>query len=221
MAPEHQELFLRLCAKRDVVVITGGSIEQIQHQVTACFDGMYVAMPESGNHALGKDGVEYWYEPLTPLQIAEIMHAIEELKGYFALPVKDENDLVENRGAQVGYSVIGYHEDMEKKYAFDPGDTKRQAALRALPAMVARLHAVGIAVGPAGTTTFNFIPEGKHKGYNVARIIERMGWEKKDCIYIGDALFPGGNDESVMNVIDTKSVADPVDTFRFVEEILS
>ncbi len=149
------------------------------------------------------------------------MRAVEELKHYFNIAVKDENDLVEERGAQVGYSVIGYHEDIEKKYAFDPGDVKRRAALNALPDMVRRLDTAGVEVIPAGTTTFNFIPKGKDKGHNVARLIERMGWSKKDCVYVGDALYPGGNDESVMNVIDTKSVEVPEDTFRFVEEILT
>ncbi len=221
MAPLHQELFERLCAERNVVIVTGGSLEQIQHQATARFNGKYIAMPESGNHAIDTDGREFWYEPLTPEQLEAIMRAVDELKRYFAITVKDENDLVENRGAQVGYSVLGFHEDVDKKYAFDPGDTKRRAALAALPHVVSQLDAAGVEVVPAGSTTFNFIPKGKDKGYNVARLVERMGWSKEDCLYIGDALFPGGNDEPVMGVIDTHSVADPDDTFRLVEEILA
>jgi len=221
MEPSHQELFQRLCEERDVTIITGGTLAQMRAQATPRFNGMYIAMPESGNHALAKDESELWYEPLTPTQLAAIKQAVEELKTYFNLTVKDENDLVEERGAQVGYSVIGYHEDIEKKYAFDPGDVKRRAALNALPDMVQRLDAAEVEVVPAGTTTFNFIPKGKDKGHNVARLIECMGWAKEDCVYVGDALFPGGNDESVMNVIDTKSVDVPEDTFKFVEEILS
>lgn len=221
MAPEHQELFERLCAERNVVIVTGGSLEQIQHQATSRFNGKYIAMPESGNHAIGKDGTEFWYEPLTETQLAAILQAVEELKRYFAISVKDENDLVENRGAQVGYSVLGFHEDADKKYAFDPGDTKRRAALVVLPDMVRQLDAAGISVVPAGTTTFNFIPKGKDKGHNIARLLVQMSWSKEDCIYIGDALFPGGNDAPVIGVIDTKPVADPNETFTFVEEILS
>lgn len=217
----HQELFERLCAERDVVVVTGGSMEQIRAQVTPRFDNAYIAMPESGNRAVAKDGTQLWYEPLTPEQVEEIVCAVEALKKHFAIAVKDESDLVESRGAQVGYSVIGYHEDIEKKYAFDPGDAKRQAALRALPDVVAKLDAVGVTVEPAGTTTFNFIPKGKDKGHNVTRLIERMGWQKEECVYVGDALFPGGNDESVIGVIPTQPVADPDDTFRFVQEQLA
>lgn len=221
MAPEHQEIFARLCAGRDVVVVTGGSRDQMREQVTPRFDGMYTALPQSGNLAIGKDGSEFWYDPLTDAQVEEIMRAIAELRKHFAITVRDENDIIDNRGAQVSYSVIGFHEDIEKKYAFDPTDTKRQAALKALPEMVTRLDAVGIIAVPAGTTVFNFIPKGKDKGHNVERLIERMDWSKEDCIYVGDALYPGGNDESVMDVIDTKAVETPDDTFRFVEEILS
>lgn len=221
MESAHQELFERLCAERDVIVVTGGSLEQIRAQVTLRFDTTYISMPESGNRAVDKDGTQLWYEPLTEIQIAEIMRAVDALKKHFNVEVKDENDLVESRGAQVGYSVIGYHEDLEKKYAFDPGDVKRQAALKALPDVVANLDAIGIAVEPAGTTTFNFIPKGKTKGYNVSRLIERMGWNTEECVYVGDALFPGGNDESVIGVIPTQPVADPDETFRFVQEVLS
>jgi len=48
-----------------------------------------------------------------------------------------------------------------------------------------------------------------------------MGWNKKGCLYIGDALFPGGNDETVVGVIETKSVRNPEDTFTLLEEFLT
>ena len=34
----------------------------------------------------------------------------------------------------------------------------------------------------------------------------------RESIYFGDMLFPGGNDESVIGVIKTVSVDNPVDT---------
>jgi hydroxymethylpyrimidine pyrophosphatase-like HAD family hydrolase len=220
MAPEHQEIFEKLCKERDVIVVTGGSMDSILEQITPRFEGMYYKLPESGNRAVGKDGTFYWNDLLTEEQIAEITRCIEALKKHFGIRVKDENDLVEYRGAQVGYSVLGYHEDVDKKYAFDPGDVKRQAALRALPEAVGKVNAVGITVVPGGTTTFNFIPTGKDKGHNITRFLAKMNWEKKDCVYIGDALFPGGNDETVIGVIDTHAVKDPDETFSYIKEVL-
>lgn len=217
MDAAHQELFASLCAKRDVVVVSGGNRQQIREQVTPRFDGQYFTLAQSGNHALDKHGDELWNEPLTDAQVEAVMTFVDALKRHFDLQVKDENDLVENRGAQISYSVIGFHEAAEKKYAFDPDDSKRQAALRALFDERAALAAAEVEVVPAGTTTYNFVAAGKDKGHNITRLLEREGWKNDDCLYIGDALFPGGNDESVIGIIPTQPVKDPNDTFEYIK----
>jgi hypothetical protein len=221
MLPDHRALFRTLCESRDVVVVTGGTVQHIKEQVTREFDGLYFALAQSGNHAAKKDGTEIWYEPLTEVQKETILLFISKLRGHFGVAVKDENDLIDDRGAQIGYSVIGYHEDSDKKYAFDPGDIRRQAALATFPEDVEKLRAVDIEVVPAGTSGYNFYALGKHKGYNVRRFIDFMGWPADDCIYIGDARFPGGNDESVIGVVPTHPVKDPDETFSFVMKMLS
>ncbi len=220
MAPAHQELFDDLCREKDVIVVSGGSATQIREQVTSRFDGLYFILAQSGNDAFDKGGAELWNEPLTDGQISVIVECIEAMKKYFNVSVKDENDLWENRGAQVSYSVIGFHENVEKKYAFDPSEEKRQAALKALPEELKKLELARVEVTPAGTTTYNFIPAGKHKGFNVARLCERENWKKEESVYVGDALFPGGNDETVIGVIPTQAVKNPDETFEFIKTIL-
>lgn len=220
MASAHQELFERLCNTRDVVVVTGGSVEQIREQVTSRFEGKYFVLAQSGNHALDMSGAELWKETIGEEQGAAIHAFIEKLKRHFAYPVKDANDTVENRGAQVTYSVVGFHADRDEKYSFDPEDTKRQLALRTLSDDMRALQASEIEVTPAGTTSFNFILLGKHKGYNIRRFIEREGWRRDECVYVGDALFSGGNDESVIGVIPTHAVSTPDDTFAYISSLV-
>ncbi len=222
MAAAHQGLFDRLCAQKDVVVVTGGSVTQVREQVTTRFDGRYFVLAQSGNEAIDKAGSMLWKEALSPEQSAAINAFIDKkLQRLLNMQVRDEHDLVEHRGAQITYSVLGFHEDVAKKYAYDPDDSKRAAALAALATEVATLKEMGIEVTPAGTTSFNFIIAGKHKGFNVARLIKREGWEKDECVYVGDALFPGGNDETVIGVIPTHEVKDPDETFEFVQELLA
>lgn len=217
MAPDHQELFERLCHEREVVIVSGGSREQIREQATPRFDGKYFTMAQSGNHVLGKDGEVFWNDTLSDAQTKAVMAFIETLKKHFSIDVKDPGDLVEHRGAQISYSVIGFHESVEKKYAFDPDDSRRQAALKAHTNEMHELSEAGVEVVPAGTTTYNFVALGKNKGFNINRFIEHMGWTKEDCIYVGDALFPGGNDETVIGVIPTQPVKDPGETFDFIK----
>ncbi len=220
MAHAHAEIFERLCKERDVVVVTGGNMASIREQLPARTENAYYVLAQSGNHAVDKDGAIMWYEELSQEQTAAVLAFVDILKRHFKVAVKDEADLVEHRGAQIGYSVVGYHEDVAKKYAFDPGDAKRAAALAAHPAEVEHLRSLGIEAVPGGTTTINFYALGRHKGFNISRFLTRMNWQAEDCIYVGDALFPGGNDETVIGVIPTHAVENPDETFEFIESHL-
>jgi len=217
MPDAHQEILKKLCARKDVVVVTGGQISQIRKQVPPSFDGQYFALSQSGNHAIAKNGEILWSERFTDGQKAAILSLVKVIHDEVAIPVIDENDLVEDRGSQISYSLLGHHEDTAKKEAFDPGAKKRLHILAEHKAEVEKLRIAGADVRPGGTTTFDFTIAGKDKGFNILRLIRHEGWKKEDCIYIGDALFAGGNDETVIGVIPTHAVKDPDDTFDFVK----
>jgi HAD superfamily hydrolase (TIGR01484 family) len=216
---EYEPTFEELCRERDVIIVTGGTDEHIQQQLGPATH-RYFILGQSGNHAMHKNGTELWREELSEKQLRAIYVFIDLLKAAFAVPVRDEEDLVENRGAQVGYSVIGYHEDPAKKDAFDPGFSRRKEMLAKFPKEHAMLKKVGIEVLPAGSSGFNFTLIGKDKGVNVARLIDHEGWKKEECLYVGDALGPGENDFSVVGVIKTQQVKDPDDTFLYIEQNL-
>ena len=134
--------------------------------------------------------------------------------------MRDENDLVEDRGSQVSYSLIGHHEDKDRKEAFDPSHAKRHALLRDLAEdvrILAEQYAVEIRSG--GTTVLDIFQLGKNKGFNVAEYLKVHGWQKEDCIYLGDALFPGGNDETVIGIIPTYAVPNYHETYIYLESI--
>lgn len=221
MEPEHAELFKELCAKYDVIVVTGARDEQILRQVPFPPKDRYYMLSQQGNHVISKDGTDLWKDVITPEQEEQILAFIELLKKEHNVVPRDPNDIAENRGSLYGYSPIGFHAPQEEKYAFDPDSSKRLAALAAFPEERAALHEAGIDVMPAGTTTYDFVLAGRNKGYNIARFIKELGWQRDDCIYIGDELAPGKNDESVIGVIPTKPVENPDDTFAYVAEVLA
>lgn len=41
---------------------------------------------------------------------------------------------------------------------------------------------------------------------------------KDDCVYFGNALFPGGNDKTVIGVIDTFPVDNHLHTYSVLKE---
>jgi len=211
----------RLCDVKDVIIVTGGTYEDIRKQLTPALYDRYFSLAQSGGHGVDKSGKVLWREEITPTQTVPILELIEKMKKGFDVKVRDENDCVELRGSQVSYSVLGYNEDIDKKYAFDPDFSKRKRMLANFPAEIEHLRTLGVEVAVGGTTTFNFTRIGQDKGSNVARLIERESWDKADCIYVGDALAPGENDYAVVGVIETKSVRNPDETFSYIKEMLS
>jgi phosphomannomutase len=224
MLPAHQPMFEQLCKEKDVVVVTGGSEEQIHKQIPFPNIGLYHMLSQQGNYAIDKDGVLLWHETVTSEQQAVVEPFAMKITGAFAQLkglTPNKGDLFENRGSQFASSVLGFHAPNEKKYSADPDQSIRRELLARYPDDLKKLRGVGIEAMPAGTTTIDFILVGKNKGYNISRFIAREQWNKDECLYVGDALFPGGNDETVIGVIPTKSVTDPDDTFRFISSVLS
>lgn len=220
MRAEHQPLFKRLCDKLDVVVISGARETQIRKQIPTSVTTHYFVLGQTGNHAVDKVGNELWKESFTKEQENATYAIIGTFKKELHLSVRDENDLVEHRGAQISYSPIGHNEALEKKYAFDPGAEMRKRIIKDHADEIAHLNALGVDVVPGGTTCFDFFLHGKTKGYNVSRLIKREDWDRDDCVYVGDALFPGGNDETVIGVVPTHSVKNPDETFEYIKTLL-
>lgn len=194
---------------QDIVVITGADLKQLSSQLEnlECF-----MMGQNGNHAVfGAD--ELWNNKLNPDKVIEIMSHISKLNRTWEVP--DETDLLENRGCQISYSIYGHHAPVEEKEQFDPDQSKRKKLLKENP-----LVSDSVEVKIAGTTTLDYTRKGRHKGYYVAQLIKHLGWNKDECLYFGDMLFEGGNDEKVIGVIDTQSVTDPFDTYDKLAKFL-
>lgn len=207
-----RDVLLHALAHNITVTIVSGAKETQAMKQTQNLPCFYLG--QNGNNAIdGKTGAIFWRRDLTPAQKKEIFAHIASLPR--TEKVKDENDLVDDRGCQISYSLIGHNEDIVKKEACDPDHKKRLALLKEYP-----LHSKNVQVKSAGTTCLDYFEKGKHKGFNVAAFITLNGWKKNECIYIGDALFPGGNDETVVGVIKTKAVKNPKETFSFLTRIL-
>ncbi|MDO8520795.1 MAG: HAD hydrolase family protein, partial [bacterium] len=123
---------------------------------------------------------------------------------------------LEDRGSQISYSFVGHTAKIEEKEKFDPDKSRRTTILREYP-----FRSETVEVKIAGTTCFDFYIKGSHKGKNIAELCKKMGWEKDECLYVGDALFKNGNDESVIGVIPLKKVRDPKDTEGVIRGLLA
>lgn len=219
MKREHVPLFLELCEKKDVIVVSGAQESQMRKQLPR--EGRFFMLTQSGNHAISVDGTILWKESFSDEQRSAVEAFIRGIHDDIMLPVRDEDDLVEDRGSQISYSLIGHNEELQIKKAFDPDGSMRRLILDKHQALKDALTSAGVEVTIGGTTCLDFFLAGRNKGYHVPRLIEQMGWRKEDSIYVGDALQPGRNDESVIGVLPTMEVTGPDDTFSFIKEVLS
>ena len=219
--PEHLQILKQLCGRADVIVVSGHGKKDIRKHLGPELAGMYHILGQNGNFAETKDGRMVWNRILSQQQKDAALAFIAKLRAHLNYTVTDENDIIDDRDSEIAYSLIGHHEDPAKKGAFDPKHEIRLGLLNEFASDVRKLNESDIEVRSGGSTVLDFFSYGKNKGFNVAAFIDAMRWNKDDCIYIGDALFPGGNDESVIGVIPTQTVANPDETFELVAKMLS
>lgn len=170
---------------------------------------------QNGNYALDAKGDLLWEHKLSENEQRDIHTHIKRLisEAKFTLT---RDDHIEERGCQITFSPVGCNADLALKKAFDPDKSKRIGLLQKIP-----LESDTIEVKVGGTTCFDYYQKGSNKGANVAALIEYMGWKKDESLYVGDALMPGGNDETVVGVIDTHAVKDQNKALEFVRTLLS
>ena len=100
---------------KDIIIVSGATCKQIAWQVdgVSCFK-----LGQNGNHAEDRSGNLIWEELLTTQEKAEIIEHINSMPRTWE--VSQVEDLVQDRGCQISYSLLGHNELLEKKEAFDP-----------------------------------------------------------------------------------------------------
>lgn len=193
------EMFQELSRFENICIVSGASREQIRSQIG---DLKCYILAQNGNDT------DKWKKELTNEEREEIIKHIKS----FAVVIGEDH--LEDRGCQITYSFTGHHAPTEEKKIFDPDGYKRGLVLRSFP-----LESETIEVKIGGSTCLDYYPKGFNKGTNVAKFIEYMGWDRDNCIYIGDALFKGGNDETVIGVIETHQVKNHLETLEFLKTL--
>lgn len=194
---------------KDIIVVSGAEIARIGVQ-TCNFPAYYLG--QNGNDSVDNKGKRLWQDFLTPEEKATILRHNSQLLLMCDWYIQNSADLVDDRGCQISFSTIGHHEDIVRKKTFDPDSHVRLGMLKRFPFIS---DIVEVKIG--GTTTFDYFRKGAHKGANVARLIKELGWNKAECVYFGDKLHDGGNDETVVGVIDTIPVTSHEHTLALLQ----
>ena len=224
-------LLCQLAQDKIVAIISGGSIEQFKKQFLPYFLPQeedkniifknLILLPTSGSRRFQYDIEKNdWImtdEEAMPPQIREKTLAI--LKEYIAdgkygmVPAIEGDEIVEDRVTQITISALGQHAPLALKEVWDRDQAKRQKIKKELEE---KIPEVGINIG--GATSIDILPKGFNKATGLERLLDKLGMTIADMVFVGDAIFPGGNDYSPYEAgIECVKVSGPTETKEVIK----
>jgi HAD superfamily hydrolase (TIGR01484 family) len=217
-------MLARLTRVAVVAIISGGGWPQFEQQVVAKLPDdtnlrqLYL-LPASGTKLYRYEGGwKLVYDELfTPDQRTRILGALTTtVAGQGLDRAQSWGDRIEDRGSQITFSGLGQQAPLAAKLAWDPDFAKRK---RLQAALVPLLPEFAVRVG--GSTSIDITRQGIDKAYGMAKLVTASGIPAAQMIYIGDAVYPGGNDYTVLEAgIDTIGIRDVAETRRVSDAIV-
>jgi len=217
-----------LCGLLDVVrvaVISGGGFPQFEQQLLARFPqdarfGNLSLLPTCGTtfYQYGDGWHTLYAENLSDAQKREIVNALERAVVQAGFKVdRTWGPQIEDRGSQITYSALGQQAPLDAKSAWDPDFSKRRAVKTLLDAAIPEFS-----VQMGGTTSIDVTLPGIDKAFGIRKLRDVLHIPISEMLYVGDALFPGGNDYPVRSTgADCIAVRDPDETKRVIEAVIA
>ena len=126
-------------------------------------------------------------------------------------------EIIEDRGSQITYSALGQQAPLDEKKKWDPDFTKRKKIKSILNPLIP-----GFSVRMGGATSIDVTKPGIDKAYGIGKLRDILGIAINEMIFVGDALFPGGNDYPAEKAgVVSIPVKNPDETKRVTETIIA
>lgn len=228
VSPAMGALLARLLTYTRVAIMSGGAYTQFQKQVltalphTTVLSHLYL-FPVCAGYCFNYSDGEWKLIDDNSLSVAEkqkILTALDEAMeetGFKDVSYQIWGERVEDRGALIAFSGLGQQAPIEEKVLWDPDLRKRRPLAEALSKRLADFE-----VKVNATTTIDITRKGITKAYGVRTLSKLTGVSIPDMLYIGDALFPGGNDEVVKETgIQTRQIKNPDETMQVIQTLLT
>ena len=146
--------------------------------------------------------------------VQALVEAVEET-GIIEPHPKYEPRIID-RDVQIAYAALGLDASEEDKRSWDPDQAKRTRLKQAIERRVSDFE---VLIG--GKTSVDITRKGINKAYGVHWLSKHLNIPITDMLYVGDALYEGGNDAVVIPTgIQTRSVTGPADTAKIIDELL-
>ena len=225
MAKEMAALLNSLLGVVKVAIISGGAWHQFEQQVLgplrACASIKRLSLlPTCGTqfYSYESEWKLLYSETFSESEKARIIAALKQATAapeYRAAAVWGET--IEDRGSQVTFSALGQSAPLAEKKRWDPDFAKRMKIKAALDELLPEFS-----VRLGGATSIDVTRKGIDKAYGIRKLRDVLGVPIEKMLFIGDALFPGGNDFPARQAgVRSIQVRDPEETMRITEALIA
>jgi phosphomannomutase len=222
---EMAMLLDRLLGIVKVAVISGGAWQQFEQQLLA-----RLAQGESLNNLslLPTSGTKFYQykigwtalysEDFSEAERTKIKESLKRATESSRREVgKGWGETIEDRGSQITYSALGQQAPLDEKRRWDPDFTRRMKIKAVLDTLIPEFS-----VTLGGATSIDVTKHGVDKAYGIGKLRDILHIPIDQMIFIGDAVFPGGNDYPAKQAgALTIEVRDPHETKRVIEAIIA
>ena len=222
---EMATLLVALMRVVPVAIISGGNLPQFEKQILAHLPhdadlGRLSLLPTCGTRFY--QYIDTWKklysEDLSEAQKRKIIGALTKEVAASGVAAKTTwGETIEDRESQITYSALGQNAPLDAKKMWDPDFAKRNKIKAALD-----LDLPDFSIRLGGSTSIDVTLPGIDKAFGMRKLSDVLHVATSDMIFIGDALFPGGNDAPARttNAVCIQ-VRDPDETKRVIETIVA
>jgi phosphomannomutase len=225
LAPQTAALLRDLLSIIKVAVISGGAWAQFEKQLltdlpeNSCLANLSL-LPTCGTKFFqyGEKWTELYSEDLTTEQKSKIIDSLDKAAGEAGYRAKKVwGKVIEDRGSQVTFSALGQQAPLEEKEKWDADFAKRKKITAILKTLIPEFS-----VRMGGSTSIDVTKPGIDKAYGIGKLSDILHLSLGEMVFIGDALFPGGNDYPAKEAgVVSISVKGPDDTNVVITTILA
>lgn len=123
---------------------------------------------------------------------------------------------IEDRGAQISFSALGQNAPLARKSIWDPDRKKRSIFRLNLQKLIPEFE-----IRTGGTTTIDITRKDISKKTGIYWLQKELMIPVSNMLYVGDALYPGGNDSVVIETgINTQSVKNIAETALIIDSLI-
>lgn len=208
-----------------VAIISGGDWPQFEKQVLNYLPNKDLQrklsiLPTCGTKFYQfKEGWKQLYaENFTDAEKMMIINNLNQAVKDAGLDIKKTwGEQIEDRGSQITFSALGQKAPLAKKKDWDSDFSKRKKIKKTLDKS---LKQFSITMG--GTTSVDITKPGIDKAYGIHKLEDVLGIKISEMIFIGDALFEGGNDHPAKKTgVACIQVRDAEETKRVIETMVA